>query len=130
MRSLKMLIGLVFLAVGAPSAAQQDVAAHWRALAAADVEAAHRMIMEDHPGAAKEVGDLEFQRALADGYAEARARASQATSYEGYLATLSGLAVSLGDKHIWSRPLYSPDTRDWAGILIARRGRTIPQQIK
>jgi hypothetical protein len=111
------------LAAGGSALAQGDSAAHWRALTAMDVEAAHLMLLEDHPGAAQERGDIAFQRKLAAGYAAAKARAAQVTSYDGYLATLAGLSVSLGDKHIWSRPLYVPETREWAGIVIARRGK-------
>jgi hypothetical protein len=107
-------------AVAAPNA---QSASHWQALTAIDVEAAHRMQLEDHPGASAEVGDVQFQRRLASAYEVAKKRASEVTSYDGYLATLAGFSVSLGDKHISAKPLYQPETRDWAGILIARRGK-------
>jgi hypothetical protein len=120
--SWKIFVSISACTVSAAAPAQHDAAGHWRALTAADVEAAYRMIAEDHPGAATEVADLKFQRLLADGYAEAKKRAGQTTSYDGYIATLAGFAASLGDKHIWSRPLYMPEARDWAGIVVARRG--------
>ena len=125
MRLVRSLLSILLASGLASAAAAQgaDAAAHWRALTLMDVDAAHAMISEDHPGAAEELGDVRFQRQLASAYAAARARAAEVTSYDGYVATLAGFSVSLGDKHIWSRPLYVPDTRDWAGILIARRGR-------
>jgi hypothetical protein len=100
-----------------------DPASHWRALTAMDFDAAYRMLSEDHPGAAREVGDETFQRLLASAYAKAKRRAASVTSYDGYMATLAGLSVGLGDKHIRSRPLYSQETRDWAGLLIGRQGK-------
>ncbi|HEU0097343.1 MAG TPA: S41 family peptidase [Allosphingosinicella sp.] len=106
----------------APAAGQADSAArHWQGLTQVDVEAAHRMLSEDHPGAAPEAGDEAFRRRLASAYSVALGRARQVGSFEGYSATLAGFAASLGDKHIWSRPLYSSPTVEWAGLLIARR---------
>jgi hypothetical protein len=87
-----------------------------------DVDAAHDMLLEDHPGAAAEAGDVEFQQRLAAAYAAARRRAALVESYDGYQAVLAAMAVAMGDKHIWSRPLYLREDRDWAGLLIARRG--------
>ncbi len=116
------LAAAMALCAAAPAAAQADSAArHWQALTRLDVEAAHRMLTEDHPGAVPEVGDEAFRRRLASAYAVAVERAGQVRSFEGYSATLAGLAASLGDKHIWSRPLYSSSTVEWAGLLIARR---------
>jgi len=42
-------------------------AAFWRASAIDDVEAAYRMLREDHPGAAPEVGDGQFQKTAREG---------------------------------------------------------------
>jgi hypothetical protein len=121
MMSLSGALAAAFLAA-APAGAQEAAAAHWRALTLIDVEAAHRLLKEDHPGAAPELGDTGFRQRLAAAYAAARSRARQVDSYDGYQAVLSGFAVGLGDKHISSRPLLGSDTRDWAGMLIARRG--------
>lgn len=111
------------LVCAAPAPAEDAAAAHWRALTLMDVEAAHRMLNEDHPGAAGEVRDAAFQRALASGFAKAKSRAAEVASYPGYLATLAAFSVSLGDKHIWSRPLYTAERLDWPGIIVARRGK-------
>jgi hypothetical protein len=124
MRRCFKILALLGAMGAAPAAlAQVDVAGHWRTLTLMDVEAAHRMLAEDHPGAAKEVGDEKFQRSLASAYAKAKERAGKVTSYDGYVATMAGLSVGLGDKHIWSRPLYSLDRPEWPGIILARRGR-------
>ncbi len=110
------------LAAAIPAHAQDPAAIHWRALTLIDVEAAHRMLAEDHPGAAPEVGDVQFQSRLAAAYAVARQRAALTDSHEGYQAVLAGFAVAMGDKHIWSRPRFVSDSVGWAGLLIARRG--------
>jgi hypothetical protein len=123
MRLLRIVPALAAFIVGGAAAAEPDTAPHWRTLAQVDVEAAYKLLLEDHPGAATEVGDEAFQRQLASAYAAAKGRAAKVDSYDGYLATLAGFSVSLGDKHIWSRPLYASETRDWAGLIIARRGK-------
>lgn len=94
----------------------------WRQLAERDVEAAHRIIAEDHPAATIEAGDTEFRARLASALADARARAAQVTSYEGLTATMAAFANALGDKHIRSRALLTPSSLDWAGLLVVRRG--------
>lgn len=123
MRFLNAMMGLALALAAAPAAAQQDAAAHWRALTAADVDAAYHLLLEDHPGAAPEAGDEAFRQRLAAGYEKAKARAAEVTSYDGYVWTLAGLAVGMGDKHIWSRPLYVTDRPEWPGLIVARRGR-------
>lgn len=122
MRRKTILFLAAALAAAAPAQPQEPATAHWRALTLIDVEAAHAMLAEDHPGAAPEVGDVQFQKRLAAAYATARQRAALTDSYEGYQAVLAGFAVGLGDKHIRSRPRFAPDSLGWAGLLIARRG--------
>lgn len=121
MRCKSITILAAALAAAVPAGAQ-DPAPHWRALTLIDVEAAHRMLSEDHPGAAPEVGDTQFRERLAAAYATARRRAALTESYQGYQAVLAGFAVAMGDKHISSRPLFESESRHWAGLLIARRG--------
>jgi hypothetical protein len=121
MRKLFLAI-VLFGTASAASGQNAETSRLWQALTAADVDAAYKMQLEDHPGASAEVGDVQFQRRLSAAHRTARTRAAQVTSYDGYLATLAGFSVSLGDKHIWSRPLCLPDTRDWPGIIMGRRG--------
>jgi len=79
-------------------------AAFWRASALDDVEAAYRMLREDHPGAAPEVGDGQFQKRLQEAH------------------TLARFANAFGDKHVRSRPLLEVARPDWAGLIVNRRG--------
>ncbi|WP_293382953.1 S41 family peptidase [Phenylobacterium sp.] len=109
-----------------PSAGIDDFKAppdpRWGAITAADVEAAYRLIRDNHPGATPEIGDPAFRRALEAAHAQAQARAHEATSYQGYAATLNAFANGLGDKHIWSRPTLLPNLVRWPGMVVSKRG--------
>lgn len=94
----------------------------WRHSAEMDVEAAYRMLLTDHPGAAPEVGDNTFRATLEQSHAVAAARAQQVDSYEGYVATLAAFANAFGDKHVRSRPTWLLGRPDWAGLVLAKRG--------
>ena len=96
--------------------------AFWRDSAKMDVEAAYRMLHDDHPGAAPEVGDTAFRATLEQAHAVAAARARQISSYEGYAATLAAFANAFGDKHVRSRPVFLVARPDWAGMIIGKRG--------
>lgn len=119
---LGLVAGAAAIAATGSAAAQNPAASAWRQLVEADVEAAHALLREDHPGALEETGDAAFRARLARAHAEARERAAQVSSYPGYAATMLGFANAMGDKHIWSRPMLVAPTIDWAGMLIARRG--------
>ena len=116
-------------AAGAPSAPQPAVtqaasrsAAFWRASALEDVEAAYRMLRDDHPGAAPEVGDRQFQTTLEEAHARAAREASQVDSFAGYAAVLARFANAFGDKHVRSRPVLEVARPEWAGLIVSRRG--------
>lgn len=114
-------------AMAAPAAAQiqpaqPEAAAHWRALAEGDLEAAHALLRDNHPGAVPEVRDDAFRANLDRALAEGRARVARVDSYAGYAATLNAFAVSMGDKHIWSRQAVRPSIYWWPGIVMSRRG--------
>jgi hypothetical protein len=122
LRGLRAAAAAAGLLLSGAAAAQGQDAARWRQLADADVEAAHALLAQDHPGALPEVGDADFRRRLAAGRDEARRRAAQVTSYAGYAATLQGFANAMGDRHIWSRSLGTVSSVEWAGLIAARRG--------
>src|SRR6201996_3216572 len=105
----------------APTAVARS-AAFWRASASDDVEAAYRMLREDHPGAAPEVGDRQFQKTLEEAHTLAASGALQVDSFAGYAATLGRFATAFGDKHIRSRPVVEAARPDWAGLIVSRRG--------
>lgn len=124
---MPLVLALCAAALSAPAAAQiqpaqPQAAAHWRALAEGDLEAAYALVRDNHPAALAEVGDDAFRSALERAIADGRARAARVDSYAGYAATLNAFAVSLGDKHIWSRQAVRPATYFWTGLSIARRG--------
>jgi hypothetical protein len=97
-------------------------AAFWRASALDDVEAAYRMLREDHPGAAPEVGDGQFRKTLEEAHTVAASGALQVDSFAGYAATLARFANAFGDKHVRSRPVLEVAKPDWAGLIVSRRG--------
>ena len=93
----------------------------WRPIAEQDVEAAYRLLRDNHPGAAPELHDLAFQQRLSNAHTLALKRARAVTSYQGYLFVLAGLATDMGDKHIWSRPTFVVNLPRWAGIIVSKR---------
>jgi Peptidase family S41 len=97
-------------------------AAFWRASVLDDVEAAYRMLREDHPGAAPEVGDGQFQKTLEEAHRLAAGGALQVDSFAAYAATLARFANAFGDKHVRSRPVLEVARPDWAGLIVSRRG--------
>lgn len=103
---------------------QAPAEARWKAITAGDVRAAYRLLRDNHPGAAPELHDTDFTARLASAYTLALTRANKVESYQGYLAVLSGFAVSMGDKHIWSRPSFVVNTPLWPGFIVAKRGGT------
>lgn len=95
---------------------------HWSGVTIGDVDAAYRLLRDNHPGAAPELHDLAFQRRLNDAHALALKRARTVSSYQGYLFVLAGFATDMGDKHIWSRPTFVVNLPRWAGIIVSKRG--------
>jgi len=96
--------------------------AYWRQAAVSDVEAAFRMLRDDHPGAAPQLGDDAFRRTLASAHELAMVRAKTVSSFAGYSAALAGFANAFGDKHLRSRPTLEVSRPDWAGIILVKRG--------
>jgi Peptidase family S41 len=94
----------------------------WSPIATQDVEAAYRLLRDNHPGAAAELHDLAFQQRLKNAHTLALSRARTITSYQGYLFVLAGFATDMGDKHIWSRPTFVVNLPRWAGIILSKRG--------
>jgi hypothetical protein len=94
----------------------------WAAITTRDVDAAYKLLRDNHPGAAPELHDLDFQHRLADGHRVALDRAKTVTSYEGYAAVLAGFAIAMGDKHIWSRPTFVVNLPRWPRFVVSKRG--------
>ena len=119
----RLAVGLAAaLWAGSVQAQTADSAEGWRQLARADLDAAHALILENHPGAAPELGDEAFQERMRRGYETARDRISAIDGYTGYTAVLGGFATSFGDEHIWSSQRLRGIPYTWAGLVMTRRG--------
>lgn len=106
-----------------PAVAQDSTPSQlWQEMTRIDIDAAHRILSEDHPGSAPEADDRDFQRRLSEAYALAKERAASTQSLDGYRATLRGFATMMGDKHIWSNMRVAARTVNWPGFLVSRRG--------
>jgi hypothetical protein len=95
----------------------------WDEITRTDVEAAYKLLRDNHPGGAEELHDLAFQERLSSAHSVALDRARTVVSYQGYAAVLAGLASGMGDKHIWSRPTFVVNVPRWAGIIPSKRGK-------
>jgi hypothetical protein len=94
----------------------------WGEITRADVEAAYKLLRDNHPGGAEDLHDLAFQERLNNAHHAALDRASTVASYQGYAAVLAGFAAGMGDKHIWSRPTLATNLPRWTGIVPSKRG--------
>lgn len=91
-------LALAALLVAGPAAAQT-----WPERTLGDVEAAHRLIVENHPGATPEMADTAFRERMAEGYTRARADAAKADDFPAYVAVMRAFALSFRDPHVsWS----------------------------
>jgi hypothetical protein len=114
---MSLLIALVLFGIGQNSSAQvpswgvdsfrAPADPHWRQIAVIDVNAAFDLLSQNHPGAATELRDLNFQHRLTAAHVAALNRAQRVSSYQGYVATLAAFANSMGDKHIGAGPPLS-----------------------
>lgn len=95
----------------------------WRELARIDAEAALALIKGSHPGAAPDLGDLEFQERLRTAQKNVATRLPLVADYNGHAALLSGLANDFGDGHIWSNARLAAQRRTWAGMVMMRRAQ-------
>lgn len=105
----------------ARAAEQPSAAALWRWAAEADVEAAARLIGDDHPAMLPEVGDTGFKATFDAAHMLAAERARVVDNAAGYSATLGSFAVALGDKHVQSRPILLAARLKWAGVVVAKQ---------
>src|SRR5580658_8807414 len=113
---------LFFFAGIAAAGAAPDTNAAWQTLARIDVDAAYRLLKDNHPAATVEAGDAAFVASLEAAHAKALRRAAMVTNIEGYSATLGEFANSMSDGHIWSNMQVLPRSVQWAGIIAAKRG--------
>lgn len=117
-----ILLACALFAFAGPAAAQNGAASQWRELTRGDIEAAYRLLVEDHPALSQTINDRAFRSRLEAGRTLALERADQVQTIEGYFATMAGFANVAGDKHIWWRSPYTASTVNWAGIIMTRVG--------
>ncbi len=117
-----VLVAICALFGAVERAGAEPTPAEWAALTQGDVEAAYRILNEDHPALSAEIGDRAFRARIEAARTLALSRSQQVTTQGGYLAVLAGFAVAAGDKHIWSRAHEPSETVDWAGLIVSRRG--------
>lgn len=109
-------------AAAAPDQNAASFGKYWQEFTLGDLAAAHALLRDNHPGAAPELGDVQFQRALLDAYRLAQQRAAKVANYEGYIATLAAFGTSFGDKHIRSTPAFRRELLNWPSFIVARKG--------
>jgi len=113
---LGVLVGLL-AAAPAPRPANG-----WAILARDDINAAHRLLLDNHPGFAPEAGDTRLVDAERRAYAAARASVASVTSLGGYRAALDLYLNAMGDGHIEAFPNTRPLRDRWPGFLVVPRG--------
>jgi hypothetical protein len=118
----RAIIGLAAFLLCLENSAQAETstkatASFFRQAALDDVEAAWRVLRDNHPGAAPELQDTTFQATLASALAIARQRAAQVSTPSGYLATLAGFSNSFGDAHIRVAPQFLDASPTWVGLI-------------
>lgn len=119
---MKQLFAMLSFALMAGCVSTPQEIQGWPALTRVDVEAAYRILDEDHPGASLEAGDAAFRATLEEARRVALNRADEVRSFEGYNATLAGFVNAIGDRHVGALPLYRSDTRNWAGLITTMQG--------
>ena len=117
---MKMWIALL-AAISVPASAADDTGGLWREMARVDSRAALDLIADNHPGAAKSLGDRDFQVRLDTARADVAARLPAVHDYGSYSALMQGLANAFGDGHIWTSSRLTPATVNWAGLIAIRR---------
>lgn len=120
--SMALSIGLSSPGVAHSDSLQEQSANYWQAAATVDVQAAHELLLSDHPGAAPEVHDTGFVQALHSAYRIALHRALEVDSLDGYTAVLEGFADAFNDSHLRSNSKYQRSSLRWAGLIMTKRG--------
>ena len=92
----------------------------WREVAIADIERAHALVQEAHPGVLD--GDEHFRSWFVEGYRSALALAARANSAERALAALQFYTVGYRDSHLASgRVQQTAVPARWAGWTVQYR---------
>lgn len=110
-------LGAMAVVAGCGSVARTKVgdpgAAHWRALAEADIRAAKAVLLETHPGTIESY-DPGFREWLEAGSEKALTYVPRVQSYDDMLSVVRFYAVGFHDGHL----AYSDDTRPSSDIVV------------
>jgi hypothetical protein len=126
-RALAVGLALGFWAASltAGTASAEGGESPWAQLLGKDVEAMHRVLSENHPGAVDKENSA-FRQWLAAGRAQALERAKRCDSFEGYLFALRAYGVGFKDGHLHVELLLGRDGARWPGFLAAwREGKLV-----
>lgn len=104
-----------FAAAGATAAAPAENP--WASLLRGDVEAMHRVLLENHPGAVDALNEG-FSQWLEAGYRQALDRAKSCNSYEGYRFALEAYGFGFKDGHLGAWADLRPESVRWPGFML------------
>jgi hypothetical protein len=93
----------------------------WAQLAAADVEATRRNILDDHPGPV-DPANPSFRIWLEGGYREALAGARRVRDFGGYAAVLRRYVAGFRDGHLGLSFGLAPTAQRWPGFTVGLVG--------
>ncbi|GAB4527467.1 MAG: S41 family peptidase [Parvularculaceae bacterium] len=109
------------LAAVAALASQPESAPDWADLARADIEAAHQLMLENHPGPI-DVENPGFMAQAEQSLETALELASRAATEPGYVYALRAYGAGFRDGHFGIRaPLSADAPRQWAGLIVGWR---------
>jgi hypothetical protein len=95
----------------------------WAGLLRVDVQAMHRELLANHPGAVDTL-NRDFSRWLEGGYRQALDRIKTCTSYEGYRFALEAYAAGFRDGHLDLVTDLRRDVVRWPGFLLGWQPET------
>ena len=110
------VIVVSLLLAAAPAKPARSATNPWANLLAGDLEAMHRYLRQDHPGAVDTL-NKDFSRWLEEGVRQARQRARTCNSYEGYRFALEAYAAGFRDVHLSVWTELRREAVRWPGFL-------------
>lgn len=94
----------------------------WKEAAVGDIEAMHRTLLENHPGAV-DPENPEFATQLETAFRSAMERAEEVNSSAGYFYALRSFTTPFHDEHLKVGFFAAPDrTMNWPGFVVGSDG--------
>lgn len=131
-RAIAVAIATASLSLAGAQAAEKAAqpqrpvtAADWRSVAASDVEQAHAITLDNHPGV-HDPSNPRFAERLQHARAEALRLAAAIDSPDGYRAVIARFTAVLGDGHAGAFATVKPSgAPQWPGFLTVWRGQDL-----